>query len=136
MEVADGNPEWAVGFQDECWWSRVALPTLSSFSEKGEPPRMIQRSVAKDDPDPKAICCYGLYLPQIGGEMWLRFVDGRPVSGVTTRFLSWCAEELEAAGKKVLLLISGTTPLGTSPRSSGDGSENTRAGRSRTAAVG
>ena len=44
MEVADGNPEWAVGFQDECWWSRVALPTLSSFSEKGEPHRMIQRS--------------------------------------------------------------------------------------------
>jgi hypothetical protein len=105
MEVADGNPEWAIGFQDECWWSRVALPTLSSFSEKGEPHRMIQRSVAKDDPEPKAISCYGLYLPQIGGEMWLRFVDGRPVSGVTTRFLSWCAEELEAAGKKVLLLI-------------------------------
>ena len=66
---------------------------------------MIQRSVAKDDPEPKAISCYGLYLPQIGGEMWLRFVDGRPVSGVTRRFLSWCAEELEAAGKKVLLLI-------------------------------
>jgi hypothetical protein len=41
MEVADGNPEWAIGFQDECWWSRVALPTLSSFSEKGQPHRMI-----------------------------------------------------------------------------------------------
>ncbi len=37
--------------------------------------------------------------------MWLRFVDGRPVSSITTQFLSWCAEELEAAGKKVLLLI-------------------------------
>ena len=57
MEVADGNPEWAIGFLDECWWSRVALPTLSSFSEKGEPHRMIQRSVAKDDPEPKAISC-------------------------------------------------------------------------------
>src|ERR687898_2051118 len=84
MEVADGNPEWAIGFEDECWWSRVALPALSSFSEGGKPHRMIQQSVAKDDPDPKAISCYGLYLPQIGGEMWLRFVDGRPVSGVTT----------------------------------------------------
>jgi hypothetical protein len=105
MEVADGNPEWAIGFEDECWWSRVALPALSSFSEGGKPHRMIQQSVAKDDPDPKAISCYGLYLPQIGGEMWLRFVDGRPVSGVTTRFLSWCAEQLEAAGKKVLVLI-------------------------------
>ena len=29
MEVADADPRWAVGFCDECWWSRVALPTLS-----------------------------------------------------------------------------------------------------------
>jgi hypothetical protein len=34
MEVADADPRWAVGFCDECWWSRVALPTLSSFSEE------------------------------------------------------------------------------------------------------
>ena len=26
MEVAEANPEWAVGFEDECWWSRVACP--------------------------------------------------------------------------------------------------------------
>jgi transposase len=58
----------------------------------------------KNDPEPKAISCYGLYLPEIG-DTWLRFVDGRPVSSITTRFLSWCAEKLEAAGKKVLLLI-------------------------------
>jgi hypothetical protein len=105
MEVVDADPRWAVGFCDECWWSRVALPTLSSFSEEKKPHRMIQRSVAKDDPDPKAISCYGLYLPEIGGETWLRFVDGRPVSSITTQFLSWCCEGLEAAGKKTLLLI-------------------------------
>ncbi|MDP9439645.1 MAG: hypothetical protein M3P49_13050 [Actinomycetota bacterium] len=34
------------------------------------------------------------------------FVDGRPVSGVTTRFLSWCTEKkLEAVGKKEVLLL-------------------------------
>src|SRR5215210_909453 len=38
-------------------------------------------------------------------EVWLRFVDGRPVSGITTRFLSWCCEKLEAAGKGVWVLI-------------------------------
>jgi hypothetical protein len=37
MEVADADPRWAVGFCDECWWSRVALPTLSSFSEEKKP---------------------------------------------------------------------------------------------------
>jgi hypothetical protein len=48
MEVAGANPEWAVGFEDECWWSRLALPTLSSWSEEGKPLRLIQQSVAKE----------------------------------------------------------------------------------------
>jgi len=105
MEVAAANPEtWAVGFLDECWWSRVALPTLSSFSEEGKPLRLIQRSVAKDDPEPKAISCYGLYVPELD-DTWLRFVDGRPVSSITIQFLGWCAEKLEAAGKEVVALI-------------------------------
>jgi len=104
MEVAGANPEWAVGFEDECWWSRVALPTLNAWSADGEPLRLVQRSLAKDDPEPKAISCYGLHLPEIG-ETWIRFVDGRPVSSITTRFLEWSLKKLEEAGKKVLLLI-------------------------------
>ena len=105
MRLARNNPEWAVGFEDECWWSRLALPTLSSWSEEGKPLRLIQQSVAKDDdPEPKAISCYGLYLPKLD-QTWLRFVDGRPVSSITTQFLQWSCEKLEAAAKKVLLLI-------------------------------
>jgi hypothetical protein len=105
MALASGHPEWAIGFEDECWWSRVALPNLSSFSEEGEPLRLLKRSVSKDDPEPKAVSCYGLYLPEIDGQTWLRFVEGRPVSSITTRFLRWSLEQLEAAGKRVLLLI-------------------------------
>lgn len=69
--------------------------------------RLVQRSVANDDPDPrKAISCYGLYVPELDGRTtWVRFVDGRPVSSITTRFLRWCCEKLEAVGKKVLVLI-------------------------------
>lgn len=105
METAGSDPEWAVGFEDECWWSRLALPTLSSWAEEGEPMRLVQQSLAKDDPEPKAISsCYGLYLPEFD-ETWLRFVDGRPVSSITTQFLSWCTEKLEALGKKVLVLV-------------------------------
>jgi DDE superfamily endonuclease len=105
MEVSEANPQWATGFCDECWWSREALPTLSSWSEEGSPLRLLQRSVAKDDPEPKAISCYGLYLPELDGKTWLRFVDGRPVSSITTQFLSWSLEKLEAIGKEFLLLI-------------------------------
>ena len=50
MEVAGADPDtWAVGFLDECWWSRVVLPTLNAWAEEGKPPRLIQRSLAKDD---------------------------------------------------------------------------------------
>ena len=65
---------------------------LSAWAEEGKPLRLIQRSVAKDDPEPKAISCYGLYLPEID-ETWIRFVDGRPVTSITTRFLSWSLRE-------------------------------------------
>jgi hypothetical protein len=50
------------------------------------------------------VSCYGLHLPEID-QTWIRFVDGRPVSSITTRFLGWSLGKLEEAGKKVLLLI-------------------------------
>jgi hypothetical protein len=104
MRLAKSNPDWVVGFEDETWWSRFALPSLHAWSEDGESPRLVQQSVAKDDPDPKAISCYGLFVPEFE-QTWLRFVDGRPVSGVTTRFLSWCSKKLVAAGRKVVVLV-------------------------------
>src|SRR5919112_2349916 len=107
IELANDNAgTWAIGYQDECWWSRVAQPTLHSFSEEGKPLRLIEHSVAKDDPSEatKAISCYGLYVPQLE-KVWVRFVDGRPVSSITTRFLSWCCRKLQAAGKRVWVLI-------------------------------
>lgn len=104
MELAGANPEWSTGFEDECWWSREALPTLNSWAEEGNPLRLLQRTVAKNDPEPKAISCYGLYLPELD-QTWIRFVDGRPVSSITTQFLEWSVEKLQALGKKFLLLI-------------------------------
>lgn len=104
MRLADVNEEWAVGFCDECWWSRLALPSLNSWAQAGKPMRLMQQSVEKDDPDPKAISCYGLYVPELE-KMWLRFVDGRPVSSVTTRFLRWCCKKLEVEGKRVWILV-------------------------------
>jgi transposase len=86
MEISASDSEWATAFEDECWWSRVALPTLNAWSEDAEPWRLVQRSVEKDDPSEatKAISCYGLYVPELDGQTWLRFVDGRQVSHITT----------------------------------------------------
>src|SRR5512135_824678 len=38
-------------------------------------------------------------------EILVRFVDGRPVSQVTTAFLNWVGERLAAAAKTALLLL-------------------------------
>lgn len=68
------------------------------------------RAAERADPDPKALACYGLWLPEpperpAGGRMLLRFVAGRPVSAVTRAFLTWATERLAAAGVRVLALI-------------------------------
>lgn len=69
--------------------------------------RLIEQGIARDDPDPKALPFYGLYIPTSPSaqQMWLRFVQGRPVSSVTTQFLDWCCEQLALMGKQVLALI-------------------------------
>jgi transposase len=102
------RPDWALGFADEVWWSRLARPCLHCWAEAGRPLRLVEQAVAEDDPDPKALACYGLYLRAAAGgasRIWLRFVGGRPVSGITTQFLGWCCEQLAAEGKKALLLV-------------------------------
>ena len=38
-------------------------------------------------------------------KVWLRFVEGRPVSSITTEFLAWGCARLEMEGKKAWLLI-------------------------------
>jgi hypothetical protein len=98
------HPDWCLGFADETWWSRLAQPALQTWAEPGRPLRLVEQAVASDDPDPKALAAYGLYLPE-PNEVLLRFVDGRPVSGVTTQFLAWCSDRLAARGKTALLLV-------------------------------
>jgi transposase len=95
-----------LGYEDETWWSRFEQPSsLHSWAEAGEPIRLLQKEAKKDDPDPKALSCYGLYMPELGGSTWLRFVNGRPVSAITAQFLSWGCQRLEELGKKALLLV-------------------------------
>jgi transposase len=88
---------------DEVWWSRLAPPTLKSWTD-GQSLRVVEKDWKNDDPDPKALCCYGL-LQAERNQVWLRFVDGRPVSQVTIDFLEWTCSRLEQEGKKVLALV-------------------------------
>jgi len=88
----------------------VAIPAVRAWTAPGQPLRLVEQTVAKHEP--KALACYGLLtrwwadgLEDPTEALWLRFVDGRPISGVTTPFLAWCCAKLAAAGKTALLLI-------------------------------
>ncbi len=61
----------------------------------------------KDDREPKALACHGLLIKDLAlgtEQVLLRFVDGRPVSQITIDFLQWSCDQLEAQGKKALLM--------------------------------
>jgi len=111
MRLAEAHPEWAMGFEDEVWWSRFEQSAMHSWMPSDEPLRLVEQPVAKQDKEPKALACYGLSVRlqdadgNVEERMWLRFVGARPVSPMTTRFLSWCCDKLQALGKTALLLV-------------------------------
>lgn len=89
----------------------MAQPALHAWAEAERPLRLVEQTVRADDPNRKALACYGLLLrgltadPAASDTIWLRFVAGRPISAVTMRFLEWACLKLEAAGKRTLLLV-------------------------------
>jgi transposase len=107
MALATAHPTWALGFADEVWWSRLAQPHLHTWVPADQPLRLVEQSVARDDPDPKAVACYGLLLRRRGQDeaVWLRFVEGRPVSALTTQFLEWGCRQLQEHHIPVWVLI-------------------------------
>lgn len=110
IRLLNSHADWALGFEDETWWSRFAQPNLHAWSEADEPLHLVEQGKDKEDPDPKALACYGLLVRWTAEEtarerVWLRFVDGRPVSAVTTQYLQWCCAKLQEISIRVLLLV-------------------------------
>jgi transposase len=111
IRLAQRHPEWLLGFEDEVWWSRLAQPILYAWQDDDRPLRLVEQTVARDDADPKALACYGLLArcwdagPCCSEDLWLRFVEGRPVSAVTIDFLRWCAGRAQEHGKRAVLLV-------------------------------
>jgi transposase len=102
IALAARHSEWVVGFEDEVWWSRLAQPHLRTWGESAL--QLVAKARPKGDTAPKALACYGL-LRADTGQMLLRFVDGRPVSAVTSEFLRWICGRLAKARKRVFVLV-------------------------------
>jgi hypothetical protein len=83
---------------------------MQAWAPSGEPFRLVEREADSDEEDPKALACYGVYIPESAeeeaeSEMLLRFVEGRPVSEVTTTFLEWVCQRLDDRGTDVWALV-------------------------------
>ena len=102
LRWAGSHPEWELGYEDECWWSRVTDPHLHAWAVAKQPLRLISKQLPKGEP--KALACYGIWLPATG-QMLLRFVLGRPVSTLTVAYLEWVSLTRYQAGKQALFLV-------------------------------
>lgn len=103
MCKASSQQNWVVGHPDEVWFSRYATPHLHIWTE-GKALALELKTPSQSKTVPKALACYGI-LRKDTGEMLLRFVEGRPVSGVTTQFLQWLLDLLGAQGKQVFVMF-------------------------------
>jgi DDE superfamily endonuclease len=103
IEVAAKHPDWVLGFVDEVWWSRLQRPRMHAWAD-GPPLKMHVLKAEDSDPDPIAICCYGM-LRNDTKEVMLRFAEHRPLSDITAQFLEWVSQELHEEGKRRLIVI-------------------------------
>jgi hypothetical protein len=58
-------------WEDECWFSRFAHPTLKAWSRDGKPLEQKEQS-----PEAKAVACYGA-VEEETGQVLLRFSPGQ-----------------------------------------------------------
>jgi len=103
IAVAAKHPDWVLGFVDEVWWSRLQRPRMHAWAD-GAPLKIRVLKADDRDPDPIAICCYGM-LRNDTKKVMLRFAEDRPMGDITSQFLEWVCQELEDEGKKRLIVI-------------------------------
>ena len=84
---------------------------MHAWQDEDHALHLVEQSWQKGDPDPKALASSGILWQRgpaeepIRDQMSLRFVTGRPVSDMTTQFLQWGCEQVQAQGKTAWLLI-------------------------------
>ena len=111
IKLAETQADWAYSFQDETWWSRFSHPDLHSWVENEQFTKLVEQVYMKNDPDPKALACFGLLVrwqnekTQIKEKVWLRFVEGNPCSDLTIKYLRWVCSKVHQSRKRVLVMF-------------------------------
>ena len=98
-------------WEDECWFSRFAQPTMNAWTADGKSLALLQHDKSKDDPEPKAVACFGA-LDHESGKVHLRFSNGQPNSTYTLEFWNTCSRWLRKEENEYWW-PSGTRRVGT-----------------------
>jgi hypothetical protein len=57
--MGKAHPDWRLVWEDECWFSRFAQPTLNAWMLRGKAVALEQRERHKEYEEAKAVACYG-----------------------------------------------------------------------------
>lgn len=99
MRWADGRDDTWLLWQDECWFSRFAQPSVHDWGGI----QLVARQSAKKE-SAKALACYGA-LRDDNRQMQLMFCEGQPNSDNTLRFLEQLLDMAATEGKQAVILI-------------------------------
>ena len=108
--LAASPPEWALGFAEEPWGSRVAQPARPAWPPAPPPLPLGEQPGPRRAPAPKARAGYGLRGQARPGQgvspahVGLRVVADRPGSAVTLACLPWGCAQWTARGKTALVV--------------------------------
>jgi len=91
-------------WEDECWFSRFAQPTMNAWTADGKSLALLQQDKSKDDHEPKAVACFGA-LDHESGKVLLRFSNGQPNSTYTLEFIEYLLSVAKKRRKRVLVVI-------------------------------
>ena len=103
IALARRHADWWSFWEDECWFSRLAQPQLHSWTAD-KPLRLVERTRAKEDPEPKALSCFGAVRVD-NEQVYLYFHEGQPNSGQAKIMLQWLLQEARQAQKRVVVVI-------------------------------
>jgi hypothetical protein len=104
MRWARAHQDWLLIAEDECWFSRFAQPNLCAWAAQGDTLRLIEREAQPDDPEPKALACFGSVRDDIE-QVYLYFCDGQPNSEGTIVMLHCLVGVARTEKKRVLVII-------------------------------
>lgn len=93
-----------LAWEDECWFSWFAQPSLKAWSREGKPLALEPKEQSQEDQEAKAVACYGA-VEEGTGQVRLRFSPGQPNSGSTLEFLKYLLRVAEEKGKQDLVVI-------------------------------